>query len=117
MNKVSYRGPRTNGLLCWLLKFGEKTCKSDGDVMVGSNVGQPPSTSNASGYRWSFRTASAVRDLLAAQLRELVGELAAQAWVGEDLPVTVAFAALHEPRDERIGSNLVADDKPRLHAI
>jgi len=34
------------------------------------------------------------------EVRELVGELVAQAWVGEYLPVTVAFAALHERRDE-----------------
>jgi hypothetical protein len=33
-------------------------------------------------------------------VRELVGELVAQARVGEDFPVTVAFAALYERRDE-----------------
>jgi hypothetical protein len=33
-------------------------------------------------------------------MRELVSELVAQAWVREDLPVTVAFAALHERRNE-----------------
>jgi len=32
--------------------------------------------------------------------REPVGEFVAQTWVGEDLPVTVAFAALHGRRDE-----------------
>ena len=34
------------------------------------------------------------------EVRELVCELVAQAWVGEYLPVTVAFAALHKRRDE-----------------
>jgi len=34
------------------------------------------------------------------EVRELVGELVAQARVGEDFPVTVAFAALYERRDE-----------------
>ena len=34
------------------------------------------------------------------EVRELAGELVAQAWIGQDLPVTVAFAALHERRDQ-----------------
>ena len=34
------------------------------------------------------------------EVRELVTELVAQAWFREYLPVTVAFAALHERRDE-----------------
>ncbi len=34
------------------------------------------------------------------EVRKLVGELVAQAWVREYLPVPVAFAALHERRDE-----------------
>ena len=34
------------------------------------------------------------------EVREPLGEFVAQTWVGEDLPVTVAFAALHERRDE-----------------
>lgn len=42
----------------------------------------------------------AVPGIEVCEVCELVGELAAQAWVGEDLPVTVAFAALHERRDE-----------------
>jgi hypothetical protein len=33
-------------------------------------------------------------------MRELVRELVAQAWVGEDIPVTVAFAALHKRGDK-----------------
>jgi len=36
------------------------------------------------------------------EVREPVGEFVAQTWVGEDLPVTVAFAALHEGRDESL---------------
>jgi hypothetical protein len=34
------------------------------------------------------------------EVREFVDELVAQAWVGEDLTVTIAFTALHERRDE-----------------
>jgi len=34
------------------------------------------------------------------EVRELVGELVARARAGEDLSVTVAFAAPHERRDE-----------------
>ena len=49
MNKISHRGPRTNGLLCWLLKFGERTCKSDGD-RNGAKVG-PPGISPSEGTR------------------------------------------------------------------
>ena len=34
------------------------------------------------------------------EVRKLVGELVAQAWVREDLPVAIAFASLHECGDE-----------------
>jgi hypothetical protein len=34
------------------------------------------------------------------EVREPVGELVAQAWVGDKLPVTVAFAAFHKCPDE-----------------
>ena len=46
------------------------------------------------------RNAEAVLRIEVCEMRELVGELVAQAWLREDLPVTVAFAALHERRDE-----------------
>jgi hypothetical protein len=42
----------------------------------------------------------AVLGIEVCEVRELVGELVTQAWVGEDLPVTVPFTALHECRDE-----------------
>jgi hypothetical protein len=42
----------------------------------------------------------AVLRIEVCEVRELVCELVSQAWVGEDLPVTVTFAALHERRDE-----------------
>ena len=34
------------------------------------------------------------------EMRELVGEFVAQAWIGKNLPLTVAFAALHERSNE-----------------
>jgi len=46
------------------------------------------------------RNGQAVLGIEICEVRELVGELVAPARVGDDLPVTVAFAALHKRRDE-----------------
>lgn len=42
----------------------------------------------------------AVLGIEVCEVRELVGKFVPQAWVGEDLPVTVALAALHERSDK-----------------
>ena len=42
------------------------------------------------------RNRQAVLGIEVFEVRELVDELVAQAWIGEDLPVTVAFASLYE---------------------
>lgn len=34
------------------------------------------------------------------EVRQLVGKLVAQTWVGEDLPLTVSFIELHERREK-----------------
>ncbi len=58
----------------------------------------------------------AVLRIEVCEMRELVGELVAQARVREDLPVTVAFAALHERRDEcvLVVHNWSVEQNPRM---
>jgi hypothetical protein len=46
------------------------------------------------------RNGEAILGIKVCEVRELVGELAAQARVGENFPATIALAALHEGRDE-----------------
>lgn len=42
----------------------------------------------------------AVLGIEVCEVRELAGEFVTQAWIGQDLPVTIAFAPLHECRDQ-----------------